>query len=107
MRTRPLSQLQYSQFLAASLAYLLSRQQDAVGLVGFDKKPLLPARNRTGRLRTICGQLSLMTAGSETDLALSLHQLAEILTRRGIVILISDFLRSAGSIAVGISTPAL
>jgi len=91
--TTSVTKLQYSQFLAASLAYLLSRQQDAVGLVGFDKKvhTRVPARNRTGHLRTVFGQLSLMTAGSETDLAQSLHQLADILTRRGIVVLISDF----------------
>src|SRR6476660_4020682 len=69
--TTSVTKLQYSQFLAASLAYLLSRQQDAVGLVGFDKKvhTHVPARNRTGHLRTVFGQLSLMTAGSETDLA--------------------------------------
>ena len=42
-------------------------------------------------MRTIFGNLSLLQAGGETHLAESLHQLAEILTRRGIVIIISDF----------------
>src|SRR6478609_8486452 len=32
------TKLQYAQFLAASLAYLLNRQQDAVGLVAFADK---------------------------------------------------------------------
>jgi uncharacterized protein (DUF58 family) len=87
------TKLQYAQFLAASLAYLLSRQQDAVGLVGFADKvhTHVPARNRTGHMRTIFGSLSLLQPGGETDLAVSLHQLAEILTRRGIVVVISDF----------------
>jgi uncharacterized protein (DUF58 family) len=87
------TKLQYAQFLAASLAYLLNRQQDAVGLVGFADKvhTHVPARNRTGHMRTIFGNLSLMQPGGETDLAASLHQLAEILTRRGIVVVISDF----------------
>jgi uncharacterized protein (DUF58 family) len=87
------TKLQYAQFLAASLAYLLSRQQDAVGLVGFADKvhTHVPARNRTGHMRTIFGNLSLLHPGGETDLAASLHQLAEILTRRGIVVVISDF----------------
>jgi uncharacterized protein (DUF58 family) len=87
------TKLQYAQFLAASLAYLLSRQQDAVGLVGFADKvhTHVPARNRTGHMRTIFGNLSLLQPGGETDLAASLHQLAEILTRRGIVVVISDF----------------
>ena len=87
------TKLQYAKFLAASLAYLLNRQQDAVGLVAFDDKihTQVPARNRTGHMRTIFGNLSLLEAGGETRLAESLHQLAEILTRRGIVVLISDF----------------
>jgi uncharacterized protein (DUF58 family) len=87
------TKLQYAQFLAASLAYLLGRQQDAVGLVAFDQRvhTHVPARNRTGHLRTIFGQLSLLEAGGETRLAESLHELAELLTRRGIVVLISDF----------------
>ena len=87
------SKLQYAQFLAASIAYLLNRQQDSVGLVAFDQKvhTHVPARNRTGHMRTIFGYLSKLEAGGETKLAQSLHQLAEILTRRGIVVVISDF----------------
>ena len=87
------TKFQYAQFLAASLAYLLNRQQDAVGLVAFADKvhTHVPARNRTGHMRTVLGNLSLLQAGGETHLAESLHQLAEILTRRGIVIIISDF----------------
>jgi len=87
------TKLQYAQFLAASIAYLLNRQQDAVGIVGFSDKvhTHVPARNRTGHMRTIFGTLSMLQPGGETRLAESLHQLAEILTRRGIVVLISDF----------------
>ena len=88
-----ISKLAYAKFLAASLAYLVNRQQDAVGLVAFDQHvhTHVPARSRTGHMRTIFGQLSLLEAGGETRLAESLHELAEILTRRGIVVLISDF----------------
>jgi len=87
------TKFQYAKFLAAALAYLLARQQDAVGLVAFDQHvhTHVPARNRTGHLRTIFGHLSTLPAGGETQLAQSLHELAEVLTRRGIVILISDF----------------
>jgi uncharacterized protein (DUF58 family) len=88
-----ITKMQYAQFLAASLAYLLNRQQDSVGLVAFDEHvhTHVPARSRTGHMRSIFGQLSLLEAGGETRLAESLHELAEILTRRGIVVLISDF----------------
>lgn len=87
------TKLDYAKFLAASLAYLLNRQQDAVGMVAFDQKvhTHVPARNRTGHMRTIFGNLSLLEPGGETRLAESLHQLAEVLTRRGIIIVISDF----------------
>lgn len=91
--TTSVTKLQYAQFLAASLSYLLNRQQDAVGLLAFADKvhTHVPARNRTGHMRTLFGTLSMIEAGGETRLAESLHQLAEILTRRGIVVLISDF----------------
>jgi uncharacterized protein (DUF58 family) len=91
--TDSITKLQYAQFVAASIAYLLNRQQDSVGLVAFDQKvhTHVPARNRTGHMRTIFGHLSRLESGSETKLAESLHQLAEILTRRGIVVVISDF----------------
>jgi uncharacterized protein (DUF58 family) len=87
------TKLQYAQYLAASLAYLLNRQQDAVGMVAFADRvhTHVPARNRTGHMRTIFGNLSILEPGGETDLAQSLHQLAEILMRRGIVVIISDF----------------
>lgn len=87
------TKLQYAKFLAASLAYLLNRQQDAVGMVAFDHQihTHVPARNRTGHMRTVFGNLSLLEPGGETRLAESLHQLAELLTRRGIVVVISDF----------------
>jgi len=91
--TGAITKFQYAKFLAASLGYLLNRQQDSVGLVAFTEKvhTHVPARNRTGHMRTIFGNLSLLEAGGETRLAESLHQLAEILSRRGIIILISDF----------------
>jgi uncharacterized protein (DUF58 family) len=91
--TSSITKLQYAQFLAASLAYLLNRQQDAVGMVAFAEKvhTHVPARNRTGHMHTIFGHLSLLEARGETHLAESLHQLAEILTRRGIIVIISDF----------------
>jgi uncharacterized protein (DUF58 family) len=88
-----ITKLQYAQFLAASIAYLLNRQQDSVGLVAFDKRvhTHVPARNRSGHMRTIFGHLSQLIAGEESNLSESLHQLAEILNRRGIVVIISDF----------------
>jgi len=90
--TGPVTKLQYAQFLASSLAYLANRQQDAVGLIAFDRdiRAQVPAHNRTGHMRTIFGRLEQLEPGSETRLAETLHTAAERITRRGIVVIISD-----------------
>jgi uncharacterized protein (DUF58 family) len=86
------TKLQYAQFLASSLAYLANRQQDAVGLIAFDEgvRTHVPAHTRSGHMRTIYGHMSQLEPGSETQLAKVLHEAAERITRRGIVIVISD-----------------
>jgi len=90
--TGSVTKFQYAQFLASSLAYLANRQQDAVGLIAFDReiRAQVPAHNRTGHMRTIFGRLEQLEPGSETRLAEMLHGAAERITRRGIVVIISD-----------------
>src|SRR5436189_6394007 len=59
------TKLHYAKFLAAPLAYHLNRQQVSVGQVAFDQKAHthVPARNRTGHLPTLFGNLSLLKPG--------------------------------------------
>lgn len=87
------NKLRYAQFLAASLAHLAARQYDAVGLLAFGESvhTHVPALARTGHMRTVYGRLSALEAGGETRLAEALHEAAERLARRGIVVLVSDF----------------
>jgi uncharacterized protein (DUF58 family) len=87
------SKLQYAQFLGASLAYLANKQQDAVGLLTFDQQVRLhiPAASRTGHMRTIFGHMERVAAGGETQLSKMLHEAAERITRRGIIVVLSDF----------------
>jgi uncharacterized protein (DUF58 family) len=91
--TGTVTKMQYAQFLASAFAYLANKQQDAVGLMAFDEtlRTHVPARNRTGQMRTIFGHLAQLEPGSETRLAKMLNEVAEHLTRRGIIIVISDF----------------
>lgn len=91
--TGEVTKLQYARFLAAALAYLANRQQDAVGMIAFDRevRTHVPAHNRTGHLRTLFGHMSQLEPVNETQVATVLHQVAERLTKRGIVIVISDF----------------
>jgi uncharacterized protein (DUF58 family) len=86
------SKLQYAQYLASSLAYLGVRQHDSVGLHTFDEETIehVPPGSRTGHLRTILGVIERIFPGRGTRLVEQLHRLAELLTRRGIIVLISD-----------------
>jgi len=91
--TTGVSKLQYAQFLGSSLAYLANKQQDAVGLIAFDQevRTHIPAHNRTGHMQTIFGWMERLEAGNETRLSQMLHLAAERITRRGIIVVISDF----------------
>ncbi|HEY6404309.1 MAG TPA: DUF58 domain-containing protein, partial [Blastocatellia bacterium] len=64
--TTGVTKLQYAQFLGSSLAYLATKQQDAVGLMAFDSAihTHVPAHNRTGHLRTIFGRIEQLEAGN-------------------------------------------
>jgi uncharacterized protein (DUF58 family) len=86
--------LWYAKQLAASLALMLVRQGDAVGLLTFDSAIRSHIVPRGGRrhwhelLRT----LTPLTAAGTTDPGSALRDLAARLRRRGLVILISDLL---------------
>jgi uncharacterized protein (DUF58 family) len=93
-RSGGMSKREYSACLAAALGYLMTRQRDAVGLTAFDDGivSMLPASNRPGHLRAMLVTLDRLAVGRGTNVAKPLHQLAESLTKRGLVILISDLL---------------
>jgi uncharacterized protein (DUF58 family) len=89
-----ISKFEYAACLAASLAYLMNRQRDAVGLTAFDERivSMLPASARPGHLRALLLTLDRLQPGHETDVSKPLHQLADLLSKRGMVVLISDLL---------------
>ncbi len=92
--TAEISKLDYARYLAAALAYLMLKQQDAVGLIGYDTEErfYLPPRARSSHLNQVLGLLEKMEAGGETGIAAVLHRVAEKIKKRGLVILISDLL---------------
>ena len=89
-----ITKLQYASVLAASLAYLMHRQRDAVGLTAFDDTivDMLPPSARPGHLRSILLTLDRMRLGQRTDVSKPLHLLANGIGKRGMVVLISDLL---------------
>ncbi len=89
---QPLSKFEYGRYLAASLAYMMINQQDAVGLVTCDTqvRRYIPARSRASHLRAILDELHRTEPGGDTTLADILHDVAERVHRRGLVFIISD-----------------
>lgn len=90
------SKAQYAGTLAATLAYFLFLQGDAVGLATFDNqiRQYMPPRNRPGYLHRLMLTLETTPEGKTTDLNQPLKKIAEMLNRRGLVILMSDLLTS-------------
>ena len=87
-----ISKINYIKSLAGTLAYLASRQGDAVGLYCAGKNfhtEIKPKRNAT-HLRIVLDELAEIKAEGETGLAESLHKAAEGIDQRALVVVISD-----------------
>jgi uncharacterized protein (DUF58 family) len=101
---RPMTKFEYGACLAASLAYLMNRQRDGVGLTAFDESivTMLPSSSRSGHLRAVLLTLDRLTLGRQTNVSKPLHQLADSLSKRGMVVLISDLLDDPESVIRGL-----
>jgi uncharacterized protein (DUF58 family) len=86
------SKLELACLIAASMAHLILRQQDAVGIVTFDKevRSFVPSHSGKGQMNAVLGTLGGASASNKTDISTVFHQLAERFTRKGLVIIISD-----------------
>jgi uncharacterized protein (DUF58 family) len=87
------SKFQYAQYVAASLAYLMLHQRDAVGLVIHDTRlrQMIPAKANVKHLLRIIRLLEQTKPGGETELAPIWHDLAgHQFRRRGMVVILSD-----------------
>jgi uncharacterized protein (DUF58 family) len=87
-----MSKFRYGQFLAACLSYLVLHQQDSAGLITFDNKvrEFIPPRSAPSHLMRLLHALDKTRAESESGIAPLLHEVAERITRRGLVVIISD-----------------
>jgi len=99
-----LSKLEYASMLAASLAYLMNRQRDAVGLTAFDERivSMLPPGSRAGHLHQVLLALARLTLGTGTNVAKPLQVLADGIAKRGMIVLISDLLDDPDAVIDGI-----
>ena len=100
----PVSKLRYSQFLAASLAFLATRQHDAVGCMIFDEKirDYREPSTRAGKLQGVLHSIDSASPGTGTSYARPFEKFREQISRRGLVVVISDFYCDAESLLAGV-----
>ncbi|MCE5277480.1 MAG: DUF58 domain-containing protein [Planctomycetaceae bacterium] len=89
-----MSKMDYAICLAAALGYMMTSQQDSVGLVTFDEKirTFLPPKSKRSHLMNILGTLARTAPSAKTNLAAALHEVADRVRKRGLIILMSDLL---------------
>lgn len=85
--------IDYARFLAASLAYLAHHQRDAVGLISFDDdiRDYVEPSSRQGQWIKVLYGIDHAEPGNRTDFAKPFFLFQDMLRRRGIVIVLSDF----------------
>jgi uncharacterized protein (DUF58 family) len=94
----------YGSLLAGALAYLMSRQRDAVGFIAFDDGIVerLPASARPGHLRSVLLALDRLGIGRQSDVSRPLHQVADTLMKRSMAVVISDLLDDPEAVIRGL-----
>lgn len=89
-----LNKYNYGCTIAACLAYLLLRQQDAVGLITFDSdvRQVIPTRSQQTHIDAIIKALDVSRPREKTDLEKILRRVTENIAQRGMIVVISDLL---------------
>ncbi|HCA80413.1 MAG TPA: DUF58 domain-containing protein [Bacteroidetes bacterium] len=87
-----LKKIEYASYVAAALGYLMVEQRDAVGLTIYDEqvRAMLPPRAAKLYLQQVLRELENLKTGNKTGTAAALHQVAERIKRRGLVVVLSD-----------------
>ena len=98
------SKLEYGSYLLAALSYLMISQQDAAGVVLFDEsiRSFVPPKSTPSHLNTLLNVLDVKSPGVDTKIEPVLHEMAERIKKRGLVIIISDLFDEPKSIMNGL-----
>lgn len=99
-----ISKLTYANSLVAALSYLMIQQQDAAGLVQFSNTVdlFIPPKSKPSHLNSILTQLNDHKAGDDTQIEPVLHEMADRINKRGLVILVSDLFDNPKQILNGL-----
>lgn len=100
----PVSKLQYAQFVSAALSYLVLQQRDAVGLATFDTgvRNFVRASSHPSHLKQLCHVMDVSPPQGETSLGPILHDLAERIRKRGLVVVVSDLFDDLPALLLGL-----
>ena len=103
-KSNKISKLDYGNYLSAALAYLMINQQDGVGLTLFDNQiqTFIPPRSKPSHVNTILTHLDKTGSGKDTNVGIVLHEMAERIKKRGLIILISDLFDETENIINGL-----
>ncbi|MEO0474468.1 MAG: DUF58 domain-containing protein [Planctomycetota bacterium] len=98
------SKLEYAKYLAASLAYVVLKQRDSVGLSVFDSevRAYLPPRSSMNIIVQIDRLLREIKPVPRTAIAKQLHDIALMMKRKSFVVVISDFFAEVDEIMSGL-----
>lgn len=99
-RDGEVTKLEYASYLAAGLIYLMMKQQDATGLAIYDEtiRRFFEPHLTYSYMKLLLAELSDVRPNSKTSTATALSSLAERIKRRGLIIVISDFLDETKSV---------
>ncbi len=102
--SKDVSKYDYAAMVAASIAYLLIRQKDAVGLAVFDDRvrEFVSASSTLSRLQGLLDVVDRVPEREKTDLGTILHEFAGRIKKKGLVVIISDMLDDPTSIEHGL-----
>ena len=91
---KTMNKIDYARTLVASLSYLFLKQYDAVGLSLFNESLIshVPPRSKPNHFKHILHELAVLSPNGITKLGDIIESMIERLPRRGILILVSDFL---------------
>ena len=98
------SKLEYAQYVAAALSYIVLRQQDAAGLATYDTavSNFVRASSQPSHLKQLCHVMEQSPAAGETSMGPIFHDLAERIKKRGLVIILSDLFDDLDSLMLGL-----
>lgn len=88
-----ISKFDFAKFLASALVYLAHLQRDSAGLIVFhdDIANFVRPSARQGQLMRLLHGIDAAQIGTRTDYRRPFFELQQVLKRRGITVLISDF----------------